>query len=347
MSARSLDLDAQVVLHQYGFVRPECVLEALGNRGGFSGARLWRLESAAGWLCLKAWPQGGTSPVHLGRVHELMRLARDRGLAFVPLVFWSDDGATCVEHAGRLWDLTSWLPGKADFHDHPTSTRLEAACTALAQLHAAWAAVSPTVRPCPAIQRRLDRAHEWQALVRSGWQPQFATTYSPSIRPLAERAWALLLAWADWVPRVLARWVEPPQPLQPCLCDIWHDHVLFEGDAVRGLIDYGSVKLDHVAVDLARLLGSMAGDDTTLRAAGLQGYARLRPLTWQEEELVTVLDETGTLLGLANWLNWLYREGRRYEEPDAVAGRLRTLVERVESWNKKVITAPKADTRTA
>ncbi len=102
---------------------------------------------------------------------------------------------------------------------------------------------------------------------------------------------------------------------------------------VTGLIDYGGVKLDHVAVDLARLLGSMVGDDFGLRAAGLQAYSRIRPLSLEEENLVHLLDETGTLLGAANWLKWLYREGKTFEDRNAVAGRLADLVKRIEGWD--------------
>jgi homoserine kinase type II len=121
-------------------------------------------------------------------------------------------------------------------------------------------------------------------------------------------------------------------PLQPCLGDLWHDHVLFDGDTVTGLIDYGAARLDHVAVDLARLLGSLAGDESNLRAAGLTAYRRVRPLSPDEEALVTVLDRTGTILGAANWLLWLYREGRVFEDREGVARRLAALVERIENW---------------
>jgi Ser/Thr protein kinase RdoA (MazF antagonist) len=118
--------------------------------------------------------------------------------------------------------------------------------------------------------------------------------------------------------------------LQPCLCDVWHDHVLFEGDAVTGLVDYGSVKRDHVSADLSRLLGSLVPDDPGLTAAGLEAYLRLRPLSGQEQALVAALDETGTLLGAANWLRWLYHDGRRFEDRSAVARRLAELVGRLE-----------------
>ena len=101
---------------------------------------------------------------------------------------------------------------------------------------------------------------------------------------------------------------------------------------VRGLIDYGGVKTDHVAIDLARLLGSLVGDDAAARAAGLRAYRRLRPLSADEEELVVRLDETGTVLGAANWLRWLYHDGRPFDDRAAVARRLAALVERIERW---------------
>jgi Ser/Thr protein kinase RdoA (MazF antagonist) len=108
--------------------------------------------------------------------------------------------------------------------------------------------------------------------------------------------------------------------------------VLFEGNAVTGLIDYGSVKIDHVAVDLARLLGSLARDESPLRASGLKAYNSLRPLAAHEEELIGLLDETGTIIGTANWLRWLYHERRCYEDTQAVGRRLAALVERIEGW---------------
>ncbi len=120
--------------------------------------------------------------------------------------------------------------------------------------------------------------------------------------------------------------------LQFCLCDIWHDHVLFEDNTVTGFVDYGGVKIDHVAVDLARLLGSMVEDRADLRTAGLEAYQRIRPLSLQEEELVSVLDETGTLVGLITWLKWLYVDSKQFDVRAAAALRLKMLVKLVESW---------------
>jgi Ser/Thr protein kinase RdoA (MazF antagonist) len=127
-------------------------------------------------------------------------------------------------------------------------------------------------------------------------------------------------------------WAGHPFRLQPCLCDIWHDHVLFDGENVRGLIDYGGVKIDNVAVDLARLLGSMVGDDREARNAGLRAYNLVRAVAAEEWAIVDVLDKTGTIVGLENWLRWLYFAGKPLNDLSAVSRRLRSLVERVEAW---------------
>jgi homoserine kinase type II len=305
----------------------------LGNRGGFSGARLWRFECSQGPFCLKAWPPAGPSQQRLIGIHELMYFAREKGLRFVPALARSQEGSTCIEQEGRLWDLTTWMPGDADFHAAPTPDRLVAACAALAQLHGVWAQIPPRTPSgsCPGVRRRLERVRDWQALVGSGWRPVFEETPDQAVRSWAQRAWDCLGRAMGRLPNLLAPWVNRPLPLQPCLCDIWHDHVLFQGDAVTGLIDYGAVKRDHIAVDLARLLGSLVGDDQHLRRAGLGAYARICPLSAAEESLIDVLDESGILIGLANWLEWLYWDKRVFEDPQAVTRRLGEMVRRVEA----------------
>jgi homoserine kinase type II len=169
-------------------------------------------------------------------------------------------------------------------------------------------------------------------LIDSGWRPLGAATADDRLRPLAERAWPLLPRCIKQVPERLAPWIDQPLPLQPCLCDVWHDHVLFTGDTVTGLVDFGGVKMDHVAVDLARLLGSLVEDAAQGWAAGLEAYAAVGALSSADERLITLLDETGTLLGIARWLMWLYHERRPFEDRAAVARRLGRLVERIESW---------------
>jgi homoserine kinase type II len=269
-------------------------------------------------------------------IHHLMELARNKGLAFVPTVMGSRDGVSFVKQEDRLWEVTTWMPGMAATPDQVTRAQVQAAFTALAQLHVSWSAAGSGHGPCPGIRRRLEAVREWEERIRPALHPRLAgirqRTSADPVALLADRAAELLQIHVHKIPVKLGHWLNRPLPLQWCLCDIWNDHVFFEGDVVTGLVDFGGVKLDHLAVDLARLLGSMVEDRTELRSAGLDAYLRIRPLSLEEEELVSVLDETGTLVGLMTWLKWLYVDDRQFDDRDSVARRLQALVERVQRW---------------
>jgi Ser/Thr protein kinase RdoA (MazF antagonist) len=319
----------RAVLAQFG-VEP-IRIDSLGGHGGFSGATVWRVTAPSGNWCLKAWPLD-FQVEQLRHAHWLMRQGRSAGLEYVPSPHDSADGSGCVTTTGHIWDLASWQPGVADFHRRPTATRLESACVALADLHRAWKPAKATNGPLPAVRRRVAAAEQWQTLVRSGWQPDFAAHVEPEIAAWSERAWILLEFAAKRVPRWLSPWIDVSLPLQPCLCDLWHDHVLYTDDDVTGLIDYGSAKTDHVTVDLARLLGSLVEDDAEMREAGLDAYDREAGLSRDERALVDALDKTGAVLSLANWMRWIYVDGRRFDGDDRVGRRIAGLVRRVESW---------------
>src|ERR1700722_19821092 len=112
-----LDPAAAVLAHYPALLRPSAF--SLGNRGGFSGARLWLVHSAAGPLCLRAWPPEATTE-RLAFRHHLMHIDRPQGLSSVPTVVAATSGATVVSSAGRLWELQEWLPGQADYRAHPS-----------------------------------------------------------------------------------------------------------------------------------------------------------------------------------------------------------------------------------
>jgi Ser/Thr protein kinase RdoA (MazF antagonist) len=305
-------------------------LVSFGNGGGFSGARIWRVLGACGDYCLRAWPQG-FSAERLEIIHQWMGLARASGLHFVPGLLATSSAKTWHEHGHRLWELTTWQPGRADFRDFPEKTRIESACLVLARIHNAWQGGQQTVGPCPAVLRRLVLVKEWTDLIQASWTPTFSGTRS-TLSAWVERGWRLLLNRRTEVMCRLTPWRSVPVRTQPCLCDIWHDHVLFDKEKVTGIIDFGAAKMDHVAVDLARLLGSMVGDQEDYREAGLAAYCRICPLSSKELELIDVLDETGTILGIGNWLTRIYRQNERFDDESSVVRRLSELVMRAESW---------------
>ncbi len=328
------DQAAREVLARYPAFLRQSVPVALGNRGGFSGARLWRVEAGVGAFCLRAWPPHEALPrVHYR--HALTARARSHRLHFVPAVLPALDGGTAVGHAGRWWEVEEWMPGRADYHERPSRPRLEEACRALARLHGAWEKLAePAPAPCPAVARRLECLREWRELLAAGWHPLTAADKTDPLRPLAERAWRLVGRRAGEVPGRLRPWAARPWRLQPCLCDVWHDHLLYEGERLTGLVDYGAVKVDHPAADLARLLGSLVADDAAGWSAGLAAYRAVRPLAEDEAGLARALDETGAMLGVVNWLRWLYAERREFDDRPAAGRRLAVLVERIEGWEQ-------------
>jgi Ser/Thr protein kinase RdoA (MazF antagonist) len=290
-------------------------LEALGNRGGFSGAQLWRLHTVAGAFCLRAGSPAEAGG-HLRERHRLMRLARGAGLAFVPAVLDASHGDSAVEDSGRWWELMEWMPGVADYREAPSEAKLRAAARALAQVHAAWRGESAMAPTCPAVTRRLDAVAAWR----------------PNTRPRCVANQRLADAVARWMPCVpdLLRDVVFPVRAQPCLRDVWHDHLLFDGGRLTGLVDYAAAGPDSVAADLARMLGSLVADDEEGWRVGLSAYREVAALSAGEERLARRLDRSGVVVALATWL-------RRLEEGDAalaepVRRRVEGLLARAEGW---------------
>jgi Ser/Thr protein kinase RdoA (MazF antagonist) len=322
------DADVRAVLARFGM--SAAVAIPLGDAGGFSGARLWRVRADEAEFCLKTWPPGAMDPLRHAMIGQLLFSAALRGLAFCPQLRPTVNNRYHAEFGGRIWELADWKQGTADFHSNPSPERLRSACQAVACLHWVWAEFGSWLLPCPAVSRRTEAARDWLKLVQRGWRPEFMAADPVSASAL--RAWQLVVRRVPDVPRQLEPWLDVRVPIQLCVCDIWHAHVLFTGDDVSGLIDYGAINRDSVATDLARLLGSLVGDDATLCDVGLDAYAGIRPLSEQERQLVPLLDRTGVVLGLANWLRWLYHERRQYDDRAAVARRLAQLVERAERW---------------
>ena len=64
---------------------------------------------------------------------------------------------------------------------------------------------------------------------------------------------------------------------------------------MSGLIDFGGMRADTVAGDIARLLGSLVADDADGWQTGLAAYDRRRPLSPDERRLVTAFDHSGVL----------------------------------------------------
>ena len=120
-----------------------------------------------------------------------------------------------------------------------------------------------------------------------------------------------------------------PLPLSPAIRDIHHDHVLFTGDQLTGLVDFGALRIDTPLADVARLVGSLVADDQPARKFALEAYSELRPLSEADRSLIDLLDDSGQVLGGLNWLRWLYLERRDMGPLPPILKRLDAILARL------------------
>jgi Ser/Thr protein kinase RdoA (MazF antagonist) len=321
-----------VLAHYPPSCRPIGAVEALGSAGGYSGAAFWRFNSTAGRLGLRRWPQEHPTVERLQFIQAVLWHVHQEGFKKVPLPLEAQRHQGFIEHAGYLWELAPWMPGRADFHDHPNRVRLEAALTALAEFHNA-ASTFPIAETSPLASPGLRQRCEQLEELQRGGLARLRAAIRPDVWPeLSERAVRLLDMFPRAAQRVeadLSRGVQQTVMLTPCLRDIWHDHVLFAGDEVTALIDFGALRPECVAADISRLLGSLISDDELSWKTGLAAYERTRLLSPVERQLIPVFDASTTLLSGINWLQWIYVEGRRFEPRGPILTRLDAILARL------------------
>jgi Ser/Thr protein kinase RdoA (MazF antagonist) len=237
-----------------------------------------------------------------------------------------------VEHDGALWQLEPWMPGAADYHAAPSEARLRSALSALAEFHLA-AASFPLADNGPLPSERIVQRQQRLDALLSGQLARLAAAIRPGDWPaLAERATRLVqlvrLA-AGHVRPMLVEAAGLLVPIEPCIGDVWHDHILFIDHRVSGIIDFGGMRADSVAGDVARLLGSLVADDAAGWKIGLEAYCQERPLSLDELRLAKAFDRSGVLLGGLEWIEWIYLEGRRFDERLRIESRLDATIARL------------------
>lgn len=300
-------------------------LTSLGSAGGFSGARFWRIETPTATLCLRRWPPEHPSPARLESIHRIVRHVYQRGVTQVPVPLVSRIGSTMVHQNDHLWELAPWMPGTADYHRQPTRPRLIAAMQLLARFHQATDALAaePGARkPSPGLNQRLELLDQ---LVAGEARRIAIAAEKDAFTDRQNRAHALLEAFTKLAPRVRADLEQATRMnvmLQPCLRDVWHDHILFDDDKITGLVDFGAMREETVAGDVARLLASLVRGDRSAWQIGLEAYQHQRELDDTELHFLDIFVRTATLLSGLNWLRWIYLENRVFEHPGRVLQRI-------------------------
>ena len=313
-----------VLCHYAGFSQTDSI-ECLGNAGGFSGAQLWKAKVGNDFFCIRRWPK--THPLHkqLYWMHWVLLRAVENDCPFVPAPVQNDQQQTFVTHGGYLWEITPWMPGEADLATNCTDAKVEAAFSALAKFHSAVEPAERSEHPSEGVHSRLDFANR---LI--GEMPEMASRVGNSsldgqTKLLCTEIVDLARDRLPMLPDFLQPVVGKPLPLQPVIRDIWHQHVLFQDDQVTGIVDFGAMREETVALDFARLLASLprrSQENRELQPIAINAYTRLRTLSELEiRTMVALLNVSNVLSGLT-WVRWLAMGGRTFEDMENVRGRL-------------------------
>ncbi len=288
--------------------------------GGLSGATIWRVATAGQVFSIRHWPKAIADPSWIERTAQILQHAHTHGAPFLPQPI----GPPYLSVNGDWWEATTWCPGTPELVTKPLPLLVQAATEALAKFHLAGNDFSIAKGPSPAILQRaallescIDRIPRSQAMLPAEWR-DVAQRLAGCLPPLVKIA-------QPWV----RRFVEVVLPLQPVQIDSRPEHFLFTGDTVTGLIDFGAMRIDTRAVDVARLTGELAKGDRHQRDVLVELYN-----TFTEEpvdvRLVEALDASGAVLAAVNWLGWLASGRALLHDPAALRHRLENLAERTE-----------------
>ena len=293
--------------------------------GGFSGATVWRGDDETGRACfaLKRWPPGFAT-TRLAAIHNWM--SRAVSLPFVPRLLPTADGNTVLSEHGTVWDATDWMLG-APF-EAPNQVEVEVACMAIAQLHAIWHNDSPPM-PCRGVTNRLRVLRDWLAAPIA---PVVSHSFAPNVNSLLRQLVESVNRLGPAAATALEVWENRPVAVKPCVRDLRGEHVLFTNARVTGIVDYGAMAEDCPAVDLARFLGDVAGNNESRFTAGLRAYRDSGGELDVPDDFVRQLDWGGALGSAIIWINRLSRERRAYPDVTSVENRLALLLLRLQHF---------------
>ena len=303
-------------------------VEYLGGAGGFSGAQIWKIHTPEQSYCLRRWPPVHPDRARLEWINLVLVHVFNNGCPEIAVPLASNSGERFVHQFEFFWELSPWMSGKANFEAEPNDMRLGNAMKCLAKFHLASAQVNLDFRPSPGITARVKQLRDAAKLVGKIRNETPPANPSPTAVQLRER----IVSKGEQLAHDLLKQLEPFSqasiPIQPVIRDIWHDHVLFTGDEVSGIVDFGALQMDTVNLDLSRLLGSLLGNDTSRWELAIDSYRSIRKLPIDIECLLA-LDRCAVLLGSLNWLKWLFIENRQFESQENVDRRIGHLLDRI------------------
>jgi hypothetical protein len=299
--------------------------------GGFSGAGVWRVRDQSGgeFAIRKLQVTSTEETVRKTEICEWMALACSEEVAAVPQpIRCISQSSWQLQNSAGFWMAETWLPGFA-CRDTPGDSVLRNAACLVKSIHASGRRYAELANragqflqcrrgPSPAVRRRLSLIRQLTRGSLAQLQGRLVHEPDPRIRAEAEVLLRHLPTVLEDTAKTLQQLANQHWELQPVLRDLWYPHVLLQGDAVTGIVDWQAAAVDHCVVDAARLLRSWCGPDALKFADAVKVFSSEWGLGAGETRLLTAIDRASVMLSPLTWLQGRYR-GLRLQDPHAVA----------------------------
>lgn len=214
------------------------------------------------------------------------------------------------------------------------------ALLALAQFHLAVSYFPVPNHPISISDTVRGSLKKWERWISGGFAELFSILHqnerlaaNPEIIRFAQTGLEFLeqaLSTAGPCMIMLSRAGRMAVPIQPVIGNACRRHLRFDKDGVRGMLDLTEIKVDSVSLDIAGILGSLAGSDARLWNLGLKIYQTLRPLNDHELFMIQVFDSTQTLLEGLDYLSDFFYKGKMVDPH-----RIDEMTRRLTVWNER------------
>ena len=292
---------------------------------GLSSSRIFKCFGPDGSaFCLKYWPDEGQAQ-RLEAIHLGMKQLTVGGVGFTPVVMSTESHSSVVRYQG-CWELISWLPGEANYLRSPNRKKLLSAVLAVAKMHDVWSE-QQAVALSPTIAQRLQRLEQAEAICnRNHSRTAQATDH------LAKRTEHHIKQISGVLRPKLMQLVRAETVVHFCIRDLRAEHLLFTGEDVTGVVDFGAAKVDDPMTDLVRLLSTLEPDDESARLHALADYADARGIAPLDYDKFRVMDLAATLLSAFQWYEWLHLEQRNFSMArEELVQRWREFLDRLDA----------------
>lgn len=306
------------------------VIQPLGNAGGFSGADIYRVHTPGGSkYCLKKWPVAFDIE-KLVWIHRVLIFAKANDCPELSTPVQTINGSTFISDSQGIWELTQWATGNANYLQQPTLEKLHAAIEFLARFHQATARFQFNIIPSQNVQVVIERLRAFDSIFTAACGTakfQDGLLNKQQLNEFSGKGRALAIELASKLDPIRTQ----PLPVQPVIRDFRAEHLFFKGNELTAVIDFGAMRIDSVACDLSRIIGDTVGDDAADVAKLLEQYSSIRPLQAAEWQLAMLLNKASIVVGILNWLDWLFIQRRRFDDLSTVKSRITLLFDRLNN----------------